>query len=103
MASYLITGSGRGIGLELCRALAAKPASEVSIVFATYRTNTDALEKLVSSSLGRVEAVPMDVSSEESIKQGASQIEKSLAGKGLDVLVNNAGCMPFSPNGIHTM
>lgn len=102
-ASYLITVTSRGIGLELSRALAAKPASEVSIVFAAYRTKTAALEELVSSSAGRVEAVPMDATSEGSIKKAAGLVERSLAGKGLDVLVNNAGQMPLTPGGIQTM
>ncbi|KAL6869766.1 hypothetical protein ACO1O0_001095 [Amphichorda felina] len=81
----------RGIGLEPPSALAAKPASEGSIVFAAYSTKKAALEELVSSSAGRVEAVPMDVSSERSIQQAAGLVERSLARRGLDVLVNNAG------------
>jgi NAD(P)-dependent dehydrogenase (short-subunit alcohol dehydrogenase family) len=100
MASYLITGASRGIGLALSEALAAKPSSEVSVVFAAYRTFTDELKQLVSKSNGRVEAVPMDVVQEDQAKKAAAHVEKALDGKGLDVLVNNAGVVPITPGGI---
>lgn len=54
MASYIITGASRGIGLALAGILAAKPVSEVSIVYAAARTETDALKKLIAKSGGRV-------------------------------------------------
>lgn len=103
MSSYLISGASRGIGLAICDSLAAKPASEVSIVFAAYRTYTDDLKQLVSKSNGRVEPLSMDVSKEDEIKKGFTQVEKSLNGKGLDVLVNNAGILPTTPGGITQM
>lgn len=103
MASYLITGASRGIGLAICDALAAKPSSEVSIVFAAYRTYTDDLKQLVSESNGRVEAIAMDVTQENEIKKAAVHVEKSLNGKGLDVLVNNAGILPVTAGGITKM
>ena len=102
MASYLITGSSRGLGL----AMAAQPAvlpSEVSTIFATGRRESSALKNLVGSSAGRVIFVQLETTSEASIKQAVAQVEQALAGKGLDVLVNNAGIMGFSPDGIATM
>lgn len=103
MASYLITGTSRGIGLALCEALAAKPSSEVSVVFAAYRTYTDDLKHLVAKSNGRIEAVAMDVTDEAQIKEAAVHVEKALKTKGLDVLINNAGVAPLTPGGITTM
>lgn len=103
MASYLITGTSRGIGLKLAEILAAKPASEVSVIFAATRTETDALKQLAAKSAGHVEIVSIDVTSEESVKQAVSKVEQSLGGKGLDVLINNAGIMNSTPNGIETM
>lgn len=100
MASYFITGSSRGLGLDLVRGLIAKPASEVSIVYAAARTQTDGLKKLASDAAGRVEIVPLDVDSEESIKLAVSQVEKSQGSKGLDVLMNVAGIMSHFPQGI---
>lgn len=103
MASYLVTGTSRGIGLALCEALAAKPASEVSVVFAAYRTYTDGLKQLVAKSDGRIKAVAMDVTDEAQIKDAAMLVEKALDNKGLDVLINNAGVAPLTPGGIATM
>ncbi|KAM5442948.1 hypothetical protein MferCBS31731_001821 [Microsporum ferrugineum] len=103
MASYLITGTSRGIGLALVGDLVAKPASEVSVIFAAARTETDALKALIAKSAGRIEFVPIDVTSEEKVKKAVEQVEKSLGDKGLDVLINNAGVIDYAPNGIETM
>lgn len=90
-STYLITGSSRGIGLAIVTALAAKPATEVSKVFASARSETDSLKQLIAKSGGRVEFVALDVTSQESAKSAASKVTESLGGKGLDVLINNAG------------
>ncbi|KAM5378551.1 hypothetical protein ACJZ2D_004505 [Fusarium nematophilum] len=103
MASYLISGASRGIGLGICAALAAKPASEVSIVFAAVRTETDAVKQLVSEFPDRVALVPMDAASEDSVRKAAGLVEESLDGKGLDVVMNVAGVMPFTPEGVQAM
>lgn len=103
MASYLITGASRGIGLAMADFLASKPASEVSTIFAAVRTETEELEQLISKSAGRVQKVKIDVTNEDSVKQAATEVEKLLNGQGLDVLVNGVGIMNFTPNGIETM
>ncbi|EKG14038.1 Short-chain dehydrogenase/reductase SDR [Macrophomina phaseolina MS6] len=103
MASYLITGSSRGLGLAIAGLIASKPASEVSKVFASARSETEGVKKLIAESNGRVEFVQLDVTSQESAKKAASQVEQSLNGKGLDVIINNAGVMNYTPNGIENM
>lgn len=103
MASYLVTGSSKGLNLGFCNILASKPASEVSKLFATARRQSDALKDLVSRYSQRVEFVLMDVISEESVQKAVEQVEKSLGGKGLDVLINGVGIMPFAPEGVHTV
>ncbi|CBY01466.1 hypothetical protein IAQ61_003294 [Plenodomus lingam] len=101
MSTYLITGSSRGLGLGIASLLASK--SDVSKVFATARSESDGIKKLVAESNGKVEFVPLEVTSQDSAKKAAEQVEKSLAGKGLDVLINNAGLMPFTLDGIENM
>ncbi|PVH95936.1 short-chain dehydrogenase-like protein [Periconia macrospinosa] len=101
MATYFITGSSRGIGLALATLLASK--SDVSKVFASARSETESVKNLVSESNKKVEFVKLDVVSQESIKEAVSQVEKSLGGKGLDVLVNNAGIMPWTQGGVEAM
>jgi NAD(P)-dependent dehydrogenase (short-subunit alcohol dehydrogenase family) len=91
MVSYLITGAFRGVGLELSRHLASFPASEVSKAFATARGHAPKLEEIAKKSSGRVVIVKLDVTDEASIKKAAVKVEANLGGKGLDVLINNAG------------
>lgn len=103
MASYLITGASRGLGLELARQLTALPSSQVSKVFATTRGDAPSLNELSQKSPGRVAIIKLDANKLESVKQAAAEVESQLGGKGLDVLINNAGVMPTSPNGVVTM
>ncbi|KAL2046761.1 hypothetical protein ABVK25_011549 [Lepraria finkii] len=103
MASYLITGASRGFGLALARQLASLPASDVSKVFATARGDTPALEELAKKSPGRVVVVKLDVTNEASIKQAAAEVETNLEGKGLDVLINNAGVCQYASDGVKSM
>ncbi|UNI21105.1 hypothetical protein JDV02_007123 [Purpureocillium takamizusanense] len=102
-AAYFVTGASRGLGLGICTALAARPPSEVSVVFAAVRTETDALRRLVAGSAGRVQAVSVDVTSESAVRDAAARVGRALEGsspsRGLDVVVNVAGVMDFVPQG----
>ncbi|KAI4269347.1 MAG: hypothetical protein LQ337_007337 [Flavoplaca oasis] len=103
MASFLITGASRGLGLALAHELAALPASEVTKVFATARADALALQELVKKSSGRVVFVQLDVTSEASIQRAAAEVEANLTGRGLDVLINNAGVCQYTSGGIQSM
>lgn len=76
--TFLVTGSNRGIGYELCRQL--KESGET--VIAVCRSSSPALEHLGV----QVEA-DVDISSDESV----ADLAQRLQGVVIDVLINNAG------------
>jgi NAD(P)-dependent dehydrogenase (short-subunit alcohol dehydrogenase family) len=86
MATILITGANRGIGLALTRAFIAHG----DVVLAAQRgaKASGALAELQRDS-GRVEIVTLDVASEASVAQAA----RALAGRKIDVVVNNAAVL----------
>ncbi|MEO1429546.1 MAG: SDR family oxidoreductase [Cyanobacteria bacterium J06632_19] len=78
MATYLVTGANRGIGLEYCRQLKQRGDN----VIAVCRSMSDELKDLDV----QVET-DVDITTESSV----AQLVKKLDGKTLDVLINNAG------------
>ncbi|KAJ5548265.1 hypothetical protein N7513_005499 [Penicillium frequentans] len=104
MASYLVTGASRGLGLALVSRLATLPATEVGKIIATARSdNSHKLKEIVNASPGRVEWVRLDVTDQKSALEAASEVEGKLHGRGLDYLINNAGLMDYSPTGVEGM
>lgn len=93
---WLITGANRGLGLELTTQLiAASPTNEV---VATCRDPAGAsdLQRLQATASGRVHVVPLDVSSEQSMRNSVKYVLDILGERGLDYLYNNAAivCLP---------
>jgi len=101
MASVLITGASRGFGLALARELAARP--DIGKVFATARGDSPALKELAQKSPDRVIVVKLDVTDQASIKKAAAEVEAKLGGKGLDILINNAGVCQYAFGGTKSM
>lgn len=91
MSTVLVTGGGRGIGLELVRQLVQLPESQISLILVTTRGPSQSLDELISSSAGRIIQVQCEITDDNSVKQAAAVIEAKLAGKGLDILINNVG------------
>jgi NAD(P)-dependent dehydrogenase (short-subunit alcohol dehydrogenase family) len=89
----LITGANKGIGLETARQLGARGVT----VLAGARD--EALGRQAETALrqGGADArfVPLDVTSEKSVRQAADWIEKEYGR--LDILVNNAGIARGGP------
>ncbi|KAK4169717.1 estradiol 17-beta-dehydrogenase 2 [Cladorrhinum sp. PSN259] len=104
MATILITGASRGLGLAFVKQLASLPSSKVSKIFATTRTDSSALNELSETSSGRVIPVTLDITSRESIKAAAEEVEKILGSDaGLDILINNAGVCNYVSDGVKSM
>jgi len=85
----LVTGGAKGIGLAVCRALAANGAR----VAVNYRTSEDQAEALVEefrASGGTAVAVQADVAVPDEVERMAREAEVGLGGA-IDILVNNAG------------
>jgi len=101
MSSYPITGTSRGLGLTLTTFLLDRPKNQVRFVTAAARTKTPALEALINKHPGRIAFIPLEVTSEKSVNAAVGKVQEALeATGGLDVLINNAGIMPFVPEGI---
>lgn len=84
MATILITGANRGIGLELSKQYAAAGDT----VIRTMRGHDRA-----EGAVGEIQ--PLDVTSDAS----AEQLAALLAGRPIDLLINNAGVM--GPEAVH--
>ncbi len=80
MATYLVTGANRGIGLEYCRQLRERGDD----VIATCRSSTQELDGLGV----RIER-GIDISSGESVVK----LVNKLSGINIDVLIHNAGVL----------
>ena len=83
MSTYLITGSNRGIGLELCKQIIANGDE----VIATCRKASTELKNLSV----RIEE-NIDISSEDSI----NKLKDKLSDLKLDCLIHNAGIYEFN-------
>ena len=104
MASYVITGASKGIGLELTRQLLELPASQVSKVFTLTRSDPpNDLQTLIKKSHDRAVHVYASVDDSKSVQKAAQDIESKLGSEGLDVLVNNAGTTTYAPKGMKTV
>ncbi|TXS91962.1 SDR family oxidoreductase [Parahaliea maris] len=85
LKTWLITGANRGIGLEFVRQLLQ--SDDRIIATARVPEQAAALNALAQAHPGRLQILPLDTGSGESIGHFAA----ALGGATVDVLVNNAG------------
>ncbi|XP_075044897.1 C-signal-like [Mixophyes fleayi] len=93
--SVLVTGSNRGIGLELIKKFLniSEPPEKI---FATCRDpDGPRAEEVRNLALthSSVILLQLDATNADSIKGTVAQVEKQLNGSGLNLLINNAGIM----------
>lgn len=98
----LVTGANRGIGLALVDQLAAR--DDIAIVFAATRNpEASSLADLREKYNGKIYPIEMEVVDQTSVavetqshlcwleQTAVKKVETILSGKGLDILINNAG------------
>jgi NAD(P)-dependent dehydrogenase (short-subunit alcohol dehydrogenase family) len=85
----VVTGANRGIGLEVCRQLAAA-GQHVVLGSRSAAAGETAARSLTARGLD-VESHQLDVTDDESVRALAEHVEHTLGGA--DVLVNNAGLL----------
>ena len=95
MKIALITGANKGIGFETAKQLVQK-GFYVYIGSRNLENGLQAVEKLKAINLTNVEAIQIDVTDDNSVKNARTEIEKKTAV--LDVLINNAGINGGVPN-----
>ncbi|XP_015280280.1 PREDICTED: C-factor-like [Gekko japonicus] len=96
--SVLVTGSNRGIGLELVRQLSEK-RNGPEWIFATCRdTEGPHAQDLkdVAAKHREVKIILLEVTDHSSIQAAAARVTEHLQGAGLNLLLNNAGIIRLS-------
>ena len=91
----VVTGANRGIGFEIARQLAKRHGIRVVLTARDEAKGSLAAKELRDDGL-EVDSLPLDVTSEKSVKGLAAGLEKKYGH--CDVLVNNAGVM-LDPRG----
>ncbi len=92
MATILITGANRGIGLEFCKQYLQKQYQ----VYACCRNINTANEliKLKANNPDQLSIVPLDVDSEASI----NELKNHVGQQPIDIVINNAGIFTANKN-----
>ncbi|KAK8097755.1 uncharacterized protein PG998_013241 [Apiospora kogelbergensis] len=88
MPSYVVSGASRGLGYAFIKVLASDPANKV-IGLARDKKATE--DRLKEDGFRNVHILTADVTDEVGLRQAAAESSRLLEGKGLDVLINNAG------------
>jgi NAD(P)-dependent dehydrogenase (short-subunit alcohol dehydrogenase family) len=99
MKTVLITGANKSIGFETAKQL-LDLGYYVYLGSRDLEKGNEAVEKLKAEGLTNVEAIAIDISSDESIKAARAEIGKKI--NSLDVLINNAGISGGFPQNTST-
>ncbi|KAM6945943.1 C-signal-like [Aplochiton taeniatus] len=85
----MVTGSSRGLGLQIVKTLATTLFSPGKII-ARNLGGAQELQELAETS-PNIHIIPLDVLSQESIEHAAQKVEALVQEEGLSCLINNAG------------
>ena len=90
--SVAITGAGSGLGRDIALGFAAKGY----LVFGTAFSAAE-VHELKDASEGRVNLTVCDITSQQAVRAWASGVSDALSGRGLDLLISNAGILTPGP------
>ena len=88
METALVTGANKSIGFEVTKQLAQK-GIYVYLGSRNIENGIDAVNKLRNEGINNAEAIQLDVTNDESVKEARAAIGKKT--RSLDILINNAG------------
>ncbi|KAK7985791.1 hypothetical protein PG988_003413 [Apiospora saccharicola] len=88
MPSYVVSGASRGLGYAFIKVLASDP---VNTVIGLARNKKATETRLREDGVTNVHILTADVTDESALRDAAAEASRILDGKGLDVLINNAG------------
>lgn len=91
MRSVFVTGGNAGIGLALCKQLAAENGCFVYMGSRSLERGQAALESISEGVEGKIEVVQCDIANSDSVVAAADAVKGKLQ-EPLYALVNNAGC-----------
>jgi NAD(P)-dependent dehydrogenase (short-subunit alcohol dehydrogenase family) len=96
-----VTGASRGIGQAIAARLAAKGAV-VIVHFGTDKDGATATVDEIERTGGTALAVGAELGVDDDVETLFAGVEAGLAGRPLDILVNNAAAAPAGPLGVTT-
>jgi NAD(P)-dependent dehydrogenase (short-subunit alcohol dehydrogenase family) len=91
MSAIVVTGSSRGLGLELVKQLFGRVSETSGLLIVTARRCTPALSEAIAQSKGSAVSVPLDVTDEEQVARSVEEVRSTLNGHSLNILLNCAG------------
>lgn len=93
----VVTGASQGIGLAIAQALASAGADIIGV--SHHLPEGESALRTIVEGLGR-KLTPLRA--DFSVREQVAELAEDLAGRGVDILVNNGGTIRRSPAAVHT-
>jgi 3-oxoacyl-[acyl-carrier protein] reductase len=91
MKYALVTGGSRGIGREICKAIAADHGCHVLVNYAGNTAAADETVKMITDAGGTAEAIQFRVENKAEVEGKLTEWQEKNEGALIEIIVNNAG------------